>query len=161
VASLNSRERLLRRGFDQFAICTQHCGAKCCRYVTVAISTPLSEDDWDEMRWWLSHEGVRVTKDDEGWMVEFETRCRHLGPSNACGIYENRMSLCERHDATDCEFALELKLDVLLESEADLADYLERRRLKRGKKIAKAIRAAERARPAPAANGLVQVQPLP
>jgi hypothetical protein len=161
VRPLNARERLLAEGADQFAICTKHCGARCCRYVTVAIATPLSEADWDEMRWWLAHQGVRVTKDDEGWMVEFETRCRHLRPDASCGAYENRMQLCEQHDATDCEFAEALDLEVLLESEEDLATYLERRRLKRGRAVARAIRreAAQRRREPP--SGLVQIAPLP
>jgi hypothetical protein len=156
----NRRERLVRQGVGQFEICTKHCGARCCRYVTVAIATPLGEADWDEVRWWLAHENVRVGKDDEGWGLEFMTRCRNLAPTGACGIYESRMDLCAQHDAEDCEFVDDPEYEVLLESEEDLADYLERRRLRRGRRVAASIRKAARLRGSRGAGGLVQIQPL-
>lgn len=128
---------------DQFTICTLDCGARCCRYVTVAIPPPLSRVDWDEFRWWLAHPGTMVTKGEEGWMLQVETRCRHLQTDNACGIYAHRPIACEEHDATACEFTDEIEYEVCLRSEADLADHLERRGLKRGAGIAASIRAAE------------------
>jgi Fe-S-cluster containining protein len=158
------RQRLIRRGESQFAICTRHCGAKCCRYVTVAIASPRGEADWDEVRWWLAHEGIRVGQDSEGWAIEFLTRCRNLEEDGACGIYESRMTICAEHDATDCEFAEKVEYEVLLESETDLADYLERRRLVRGRRVAESIRRAAALRrkraASPAGRGLVQVKPL-
>jgi hypothetical protein len=157
------RKELLAKGADQFAICTRHCGARCCRYVTVSIPTPVAEDDWDEMRWWLAHEGVTVSKESDGWMVVFETRCRNLGEAGECRAYRDRMRMCSEHDVTDCEFALDVESEVELKSESDLADYLERRRLVRGRKVARAIRRAERARrkaAAAAPSPLVQITPL-
>jgi hypothetical protein len=165
MARLNPRERLLKRGVGQAEICMQHCGAKCCRYLTVSIPTPTAETDWDEIRWWLAHEEVWVTKDDEGWLLTVEMRCRHLEANGACGIYESRMNLCAKHDAADCEFAVPLANEVELRNESDLADYLERRRLKRGRRVAESIRKAEalskRSALRPAAPAFVQIQPLP
>jgi hypothetical protein len=142
----------------------KHCGARCCRYLTVAIPTPTAESDWDEIRWWLAHGGVTVSKDDDGWLLTVETSCRHLEPNGACGIYPARMTLCADHDVVDCEFAVRLANEVELRSEVELADHLERRRLKRGRRVAESIRRAEALRRSggrDAAPRLVQVQPLP
>jgi Fe-S-cluster containining protein len=128
---------------DQLTICTQHCGARCCRYITVGIPAPKSVDDWDEVRWWLAHEEVMVTHDDDGWMVHFRTRCQNLKADNACAVYPDHMLCCQAYDPTDCEYTGEVPFDVQFLKQTDLADYLERRRLKRGKVVAQAIRRAE------------------
>ncbi|MHC5009629.1 MAG: hypothetical protein ACYTG6_01625 [Planctomycetota bacterium] len=142
---------------DQFAICTQDCGARCCRYITVGIATPRAENDWDEIRWWLAHEGSMVTKDEDGWMLHVQTPCRHLQSDHACAIYPRHMITCKEYDPENCEFTGDVPYEVQLHREADLADYLERRGLKRGARVAQAIREAAR-RPAP--SRLVPLQGL-
>jgi len=134
------------RARDQLTICTQDCGARCCRYLTVAVATPRAQDDWDEMRWWLAHEGVLVTKDEDGWLLHVDTRCKNLASDNACRVHPHHMQTCKDYDATNCEFTGPLEYDLQLSSELDLARYLERRRLKRGAPIARAIRRAARQR---------------
>jgi Fe-S-cluster containining protein len=148
-------------GVDQFTVCTRHCGARCCGYITVSIATPLAEQDWDEIRWWLTHEGIMVTKDEDGWMVHAEARCRNLRADKACGIYEARPTVCAEYEPETCEYAAEVEFDVRLESEEDLADYLERRKLKRGARVARAIRAAAPLKRALRRSSLVQLQGLP
>ena len=56
------------------------------------------------------------------------------------------MDTCQDYDAESCEFTGPLDEDVQLRSELDLARYLERRKLKRGAAVARAIRRGERAR---------------
>jgi Fe-S-cluster containining protein len=131
---------------DQFTICTQLCKGRCCRYVSIPIDPPRAAFEWDRMRWWLAHEGVTVSKDDEGWTVHVMTRCSHLGADNACGIYAHNMDVCDEYDASICEFTGPLEYDFEFQSEADLAAYIERRGLKRGAEVARSIRAAEAAR---------------
>jgi hypothetical protein len=160
MARKDPRERLLARGVSQGEICTRHCGARCCRYVTVGISAPRSHADWDEVRWWVAHEGVSVTREDDGaWMVVVRTPCRNLRPDGACGIYGEHMDVCREHAVEDCEFAVPVPFDLELRSEADLADYLERRRLRRGRRVAESIRRAAATRPR-SRSPLVQVLPL-
>lgn len=129
---------------DQLAICTKECQARCCRYITMSFEAPRGQNDWDEVRWWLAHEGTMVTKDEDGWMLHMETRCRHLAPDNMCRIYAHRMIACEEYEAEDCEFTGDVPFDICLRSEADLAGYLERRGLKRGADVAKRTRKAAR-----------------
>lgn len=128
---------------SQLGICTRECGARCCRYITTAIQPPRAHDDWDEIRWWLAHAGTMVTKDEDGWMLHVETRCRHLAEDRTCRIYGHRMRTCEDYDPRACEFTAEVEYDVNLRTEADLADYLEARGLKRGAQVAKRIRLVE------------------
>ena len=128
----------------QLRICTLDCGARCCRYVTTTIQAPRATVDWDEIRWWLAHEGTMVTKDEDGWMLHVRVRCRHLLPDNRCGIYETRMATCEDYEADSCEFTGDPDYEVHLRCEEDLADHLERRGLKRGVEVAKQIRKTAR-----------------
>lgn len=143
---------------DQKTICTQHCGARCCRYISVPVATPRARADWDRLRWWLAHEGTVVTRDTEGWMLFVATRCGHLGSDNLCTAYPHHMDTCKEYDAATCEYTGPLDYDLELESPADLADYLEQRGLVRGRPIAQAIRRAARGRSGaqPAAS-----QPVP
>lgn len=131
---------------DQLTICTRLCQARCCRYITVTVPAPRSEDDWDEVRWWLAHEGTMVTQDDEGWMLHVRTPCTNLKADNSCAVYPHHMLACKEYDPSDCEFTGEVPFDVLLEGELDLARHLERRGLQRGRGVARAIRRAAKAR---------------
>jgi len=133
----------------------------------VGIPAPKSVDDWDEVRWWLAHEDIMVTHDDDGWMLHVRTRCQNLKADNSCAVYPDHMLCCQAYDPDDCEYTGEVPFDVKLLTQEDLADYLERRRLKRGRVVAQAIRrAAERLAasavvPAQRLVSLVGLAPLP
>lgn len=143
---------------DQVHVCTKQCGGRCCRYLTVQVSAPRGHSDWDEVRWWLAHEGVMVTKDEDGWMLHVSTRCQNLQPNNLCGIYGSRMTTCSEYEAENCEFTGDVPYAVELHSVGDLADYLEKRKLKRGAAVAQSIR--EAARVGSTAPRLAQILPL-
>lgn len=149
-----------RSAKDQFTICTQDCRGRCCRYISVPVDTPLGHDDWDEMRWWLAHEGVTVSKDEDGWMLHVPTRCGNLRSDNACGIYPYHMDTCKDYDAKDCEFTGPLDYELMLESELDLARYIERRKLKRAASVARDIRKARRQAKRDPDPGLVTLRGL-
>jgi len=83
------------------------CGARCCRYMAVEVEIPETEEDFDDVRWYLLHRNVRVLIDHEGdWLVAFDTPCERLGPDGQCQDYENRPMLCRNypHDGEPCEF---------------------------------------------------------
>jgi Fe-S-cluster containining protein len=69
---------------------------------------PTSKKDFDVIRWYLIHPGVRVYVEDNtgSWFVQFMSRCRYLRDDNLCGIYETRPQICRDLDPTLCEFAL-------------------------------------------------------
>jgi hypothetical protein len=63
------------------------------------------------------------------------------------------MQACADYDPTACEFQSPVPFDLELRTEADLAAWLEARRLKRGAAVAAAIRrGAEPRPPAPLAR---------
>ena len=132
---------------DQVDICTRQCRARCCRYITLTVPAPRGHSDWDEVRWWLAHAGSMVTKDEDGWMLHMATPCRHLQKDNLCAVYASRPTTCSAYEAEYCEFTDDIQYDVELHMEADLAPYLEKKKLKRGAEVAQAIRTAARLHP--------------
>jgi Fe-S-cluster containining protein len=83
------------------------CGAKCCEYTAIEIGKPSTKTDYDNIRWYLSHENVFVFVDhDRKWHVEFRARCEHLSADRNCRIYENRPRICRRHGMGqgECEY---------------------------------------------------------
>ena len=76
----------------------------CCTYVTQTIDTPRSKVDFEHLLWQVSHHNVSVYKDKDGWCLLFSTKCSHLLPDGACGIYENRPQICRDHSNDYCEF---------------------------------------------------------
>lgn len=78
--------------------------ALCCSYIAVEIDGPSSVKSATEILWHLYHHQVSVYRDnDDDWVVQFETRCRHLLDDNKCGIYETRPHICREYSEKTCE----------------------------------------------------------
>lgn len=82
-------------------LCTN---SKCCTYVTQQIDTPRSKYDFEVLLWQVSHRGVGVYKDSDGWFVMFDSVCAHLEMDGRCGIYEDRPTICRTHSNDYCEY---------------------------------------------------------
>ena len=79
------------------------CGL-CCTYIAVDVDPPTTVRRATQMLWYLYHSQVSVYWDnDEEWLLQFETRCRHLQLDNACAIYEQRPHICRDFDERACE----------------------------------------------------------
>lgn len=79
------------------------CGL-CCTYIAVAIDGPRNAKAASEILWHLYHDGVSIYRDgDNEWMVQFESRCRHLADDNKCGIYDKRPHICREYSEESCE----------------------------------------------------------
>ena len=79
------------------------CGL-CCTYLAVGIDGPVNAKAATEILWHLYHEGVSIYRDgDNEWMVQFESRCRHLMVDNKCAIYEQRPQICREYSEVSCE----------------------------------------------------------
>jgi Fe-S-cluster containining protein len=77
--------------------------ALCCTYVAVEISEPATVRAATEILWHLYHENVSVYFDGEDWLVQFESRCRHLRDDNKCAIYDKRPHVCRDYSEVSCE----------------------------------------------------------
>ena len=82
----------------------EHCTGHCCKYLALPLDTPETSRDFDDMRWYLMHEGVTIFVEDGEWYVQFASRCRHLLPDNLCGVYQRRPQICREYKAGECDY---------------------------------------------------------
>ncbi len=114
--------------------CSYCVGSKCCSYITQKVDAPRSHDDFDHLLWQVSHRGVSVYKDSDGWYLLFETRCEHLLADNRCGIYDTRPQVCRDYSNDYCEFdePAERHFKLLFTDYESLLRYREQRFRRRG-----------------------------
>jgi Fe-S-cluster containining protein len=87
------------------SILCEHCTAACCRYVAVPLDRPRTVRDYDDVRWYLMHQGVTVFVEDGDWYIQYQTRCKNLAADNRCGIYTTRPVICRGYEPGDCDYA--------------------------------------------------------
>ena len=91
------------------ALTCEGCAGKCCTYVAVELDNPKCRDDFEDMIYYIIHEGVKiavVTDDDNNpqtWYIEFAGRCCHLGAEGWCTMYQHRPKVCRDHKVEECE----------------------------------------------------------
>ncbi len=85
-------------------ILCEHCVGYCCRYIALPIDTPEQRSDFDDIRWYLLHQGVSVFVEDGEWYINVETTCRHLQPDNRCGIYTARPKICRDYTTDNFDY---------------------------------------------------------
>lgn len=103
------------------------CGL-CCTYIAVGIDGPANAKSASEILWHLYHEGISIYRDgDNEWMVQFESRCRHLQDDNKCGIYEQRPHICRDYSEESCEVNSD-GVGTTFYSPAEFLDWLKKKR---------------------------------
>ncbi len=85
-------------------ILCEHCTGFCCRYIALPIETPSEASEFDDIRWYLLHEGISVFVEDGDWYLNVSTNCRHLQPDFRCGIYETRPKICRDYSTDNCDY---------------------------------------------------------
>ena len=109
--------------------CSFCTGSICCTYVTQHLDTPRSKQDFRQLLWQVSHNNVKIYKDDDGWTLLVEVSCQHLQVNGGCGIYEDRPEICREHSNDYCEFDApsEDGFDLYFENYFDLLKYCKKR----------------------------------
>lgn len=80
------------------------CKALCCRYLCFEIDEPDDFEEFEDLRWYLCHEGISVHIDeDEDWYIQIDNPCRYLDDDNRCTIYEDRPIICRKYGGDECE----------------------------------------------------------
>lgn len=85
-------------------ILCEHCTGFCCRYIALPIETPTEAGEFDDIRWYLLHEGISVFVEAGEWYLNVSTNCRHLQPDFRCGIYETRPKICRDYSTDNCDY---------------------------------------------------------
>jgi len=102
----------------------QKCGAKCCRYFCFEIDEPDSYEEFEDVRWYLCHEGVTVHVDDGDWYISIENRCKNLTDNGLCAIYEDRPLICRGYSPENCDFTGgDYGYDEFFETPEQIMDY--------------------------------------
>jgi len=134
---------------DAGNLCEQ-CVALCCRYYAFEIDKPTCRRDFEDMRWFMLHEGTIIFVEEGRWYIQINRQCTALQPDNRCAIYDHRPSICrgyttkacDRHaDAYDYEFLFSEPQQI----ERYAKEYLARRRRRR--RAAASSRVVRRAGP--------------
>ena len=109
------------------SLCSK-CTGLCCRYVALPIETPKTRGDFDDVRWYLAHEGFSVFVDEGDWYVNIAARCRYLTVDNLCGTYENRPRICRGYKDGNCDYhGGDYGYDLYFSSTEDLAEYVDKK----------------------------------
>lgn len=87
------------------SVLCEHCAGACCRYLALPLDVPEERRDFDDIRWYLMHEGISVFVEEGDWYVQIQTRCKNLQEDNRCGVYESRPSICREYKAQDCDYS--------------------------------------------------------
>ncbi|MHB1566094.1 MAG: YkgJ family cysteine cluster protein [Acidiferrobacter sp.] len=84
--------------------CGRCVGSICCTYITQQIPTPRARTDFEHLLWQVSHDGIEVYQDEDGWFLLIQTRCGHLAADGRCGIYARRPPICRDYSQEFCEY---------------------------------------------------------
>jgi len=88
---------------DLSSICRK-CGAQCCRYFCFQIDEPDDFEEFDDIRWYLCHEGISVHIDEGDWYISIPNKCKMLTRDNRCSIYPDRPLICRKYDTDNCDY---------------------------------------------------------
>ncbi|MCD6364531.1 MAG: YkgJ family cysteine cluster protein [Planctomycetes bacterium] len=80
------------------------CGAKCCKYFCFQIDEPDDYAEFEDVRWYLLHEGVTVHIDEGDWYISIANRCKMLTNDNRCRAYETRPTICRKYSPANCDY---------------------------------------------------------
>jgi Fe-S-cluster containining protein len=98
----------------------------CCRYFVLEIDKPESRRQFDDVRWYLVHEGTFVFIEKKKWYLGVYARCKHLMPDNRCGIYEKRPKICRDYSTENCDYhGGDYGWEKLFSSAEQLEEYAE------------------------------------
>ena len=106
--------------------CSVLCNSKCCRYICLEIDAPRTSEDFEEIKWFLCHEGVSVFKSDGDWHLQVEVPCKHLNEDNLCDDYGNRPGVCREYEDNECEYG-GMEYELYFDNRWDFERYLKKR----------------------------------
>lgn len=86
------------------SILCEHCAAACCRYVALEIDKPRTARDYDDVRWYIMHQGISVFVEDGSWFIQIQARCKNLGMDNLCQVYTARPAICRDFEPGECDY---------------------------------------------------------
>ncbi len=102
-----------------------YCTARCCRYFALAIDTPTTWRDFDNLRWYLLHGGCAIFVEEGVWYLLVYGDCMHLRKDHRCGIYEDRPVICRAYSTDRCEYEDKGCYEKFFETPEQMLEYME------------------------------------
>lgn len=104
-------------------MCRQ-CQSKCCRYFCFQIDEPNSFEEFENLRWFLLHEGISIHIDEGNWFISISNKCKHLDDDGRCLSYDSRPVICRKYTTDGCDATGgDYEYDELFESAEQVAAY--------------------------------------
>lgn len=101
------------------------CTGNCCKEVTIIVETPKTQEELEDIKWYLYHKNVTVYIDhNDDWCVHFKTNCKMLTKDNMCKIYEKRPPVCRKHPQEECDVNTGPDSKVLFKNIRDYEKWL-------------------------------------
>ena len=76
----------------------------CCRHIAVEIDKPETDEEYDQIRWFLLHRDVWIFIDnDDSWNLQVNNKCKRLGKGGWCEFYDKRPIICKKYSSDNCE----------------------------------------------------------
>jgi len=110
--------------------CSRCHGSRCCTYITEALgAAPRSKRDFEHLLWQVSHQGISIYKDSDGWYLLIDAPCSHLQSGGGCAIYDQRPQICRDYDNDWCEYdqPAEDGFELLFRNYDELLSYCKKR----------------------------------
>ncbi len=105
-------------------LCDQ-CSGLCCRYFALPIETPEDEQDYEDIKWYLCHEGIAVFVEDGDWYISINSRCKYLTKDFKCAIYNKRPKICRTYTTKACDFIEgEYDYELFFNDEKQMEEYI-------------------------------------
>jgi Fe-S-cluster containining protein len=103
------------------------CSGLCCRYFAFPIETPETQEDYDDIRWFLCHKDITVFVEDGDWYINVKNRCRHLTKNgHRCTIYPKRPRLCRTYSTKDCDYTEgEYEYELHFVNDKQMEEYIQ------------------------------------
>ncbi len=123
VQRKSNRKVIQHRKMNEEKLCRE-CSADCCRDLTMMITKPRTEDDIEELSWYLRIDSVSVFIRKYKWHLLFKGKCIYLTRNNMCRIYDKRPDRCRRHQPSECERTGPF-YDTLITTPEELENHLD------------------------------------
>jgi Fe-S-cluster containining protein len=102
----------------------RQCQSKCCRYFCFQIDEPDSFESFENLRWFLLHEGITIHIDEGNWFISVNNKCNYLGDDGQCLSYDTRPLICRKYTTDGCDATGDdYEYDELFESPEQVAAY--------------------------------------
>jgi Fe-S-cluster containining protein len=114
------------------------CTGRCCRYYALQIDTPEDWDEFDDIRWYLSHENTTVFVEEGKWYLNVQTQCKYLSPDDyRCMNYDLRPHICRKYDTDGCDLTGDnYEYEMQFVNDRQMEEYM---RIKFGEKVFKKL----------------------